>query len=290
MDFSLNTLFQPYNSQIEFKTFLILLENITSLSKEIILSQKTIKLNDKKLQLLKSYINRLKKKEPIEYILNQAYFRDNNYFVTNSVLIPRIETERLIDIAFKILNNKFHSKKLIYILEIGTGSGCISIELALLLLTKRRSNFKILATDISGKAINIAKKNRNNLLNQNQQIKNLINFKKANIIPQRTSIKFDLIISNPPYIPAREINTLPDSVKNYEPHIALNGGIDGLKIFKEIIQETTKNKTDETTYIFEIHSPKANQLESLLQNLHAQNIQFFDDQFNRKRFVSFTLP
>ena len=165
----------------------------------------------------------LKKGIPIEHITHQKEFMKLNFFVDKNVLIPRQDTEILVEEVIKIAQ-KNNSKK---ILDLCTGSGAIAVSLA-----KYLPQSEITAIDISNEAIQIAKKNAitNNVENQ-------ITFINSDMFTNLNEEKFDIIVSNPPYIKTDVINNLDNQVKN-EPYIALDGGKDGLDFYKKIINES----------------------------------------------------
>ena len=182
----------------------------------------------KELKKLKSFVNRRLKKEPLQYITESCEFYGREYFVNNNVLIPRPETETLIDLALENLKGLSLPK----ILDIGTGSGCIAITLA-----AEISNSIVTGIDISKKAINVANVNKSK-----NKLKN-ISFKKIDILRQTINGQFDLIISNPPYITKDELITVMKDVKEYEPLIALTDGADGLTFYRKfasIAKDTLK--------------------------------------------------
>jgi|TARA_B110000444_G_scaffold239780_1_gene254512 release factor glutamine methyltransferase len=161
-------------------------------------------------------------KEPLAYILNRKEFWSKNFFVNRNTLIPRPETELLCDAVIKILRNKKS-----YILDIGTGTGCIILSI----LSEIKKS-KGIGIDISKKAIDVAKKNSNNF-RLNKRVK-FFNKSLDNIYNH----KFDLIVSNPPYIKTSDIKNLSDDVRKFEPKIALDGGKDGLDVIKKIIYKS----------------------------------------------------
>lgn len=171
----------------------------------------------KELKKLKSFVNRRLKKEPLQYITESCEFYGREYFVNNSVLIPRPETETLIDLALENLKGLSSPK----ILDIGTGSGCIAITLA-----AEISNSSVTGIDVSNEAINVA-----NINKSKNKLKN-ISFKKIDILRQTINDQFDLIISNPPYITKDELVNVIKDVKEYEPLIALTDGSDGLTFYR----------------------------------------------------------
>ena len=170
----------------------------------------------------KKLINRRASREPMAYILEKKGFWKKNFIVDRNTLIPRPETELLIEFVSKKFKNKD-----IFILDVGTGSGCIILSL----LEELRS-IRGMGIDISKKAIEIAKKNA-------KMYKNFKRIKFLNRdINQIYNKKFDLIISNPPYISTHQIKNLSEDIKRYEPRIALNGGNDGLDVVRKVIYKS----------------------------------------------------
>ena len=164
-------------------------------------------------------------KEPLAYILNSKEFWSKNFFVNRNTLIPRPETELLCDAVIKIIKNKNS-----YILDVGTGTGCI-----LLSILSEVKKAKGLGIDISKKAIEVAKKNSNNF-RLDERVKF---FNKS--LDDVFNYKFDLIVSNPPYIKTSDIKNLSDDVRKFEPKIALDGGKDGLDVIKKNIYKSRTN-------------------------------------------------
>jgi len=161
-------------------------------------------------------------KEPLAYILNSKEFWSKNFFVNKNTLIPRPETELLCDAVIKILKNKKS-----FILDIGTGTGCI-----LLSILSEIKKAKGIGIDISKKAIDVAKKNSNNF-RLNKRVK-FLNKSLDDIF----NYKFDIVVSNPPYIKTSDIKNLSDDVRKFEPKIALDGGKDGLDVIKKVIYKS----------------------------------------------------
>ena len=167
-------------------------------------------------------IIRRAKREPLAYILKNKEFWSNDFFVNRDTLIPRPETELLCENIIKIFRNKN-----LYLLDMGTGSGCIILSI----LTELKKA-KGIGIDISRKAIEVAKKNSNKL-DLNKRVK-FFNKPLENIY----GYKFDLIVSNPPYVRTSDIKNLSDDVKKFEPKIALDGGQDGLDVIKKVIYKS----------------------------------------------------
>lgn len=158
--------------------------------------------------------------KPIEYITGHAEFSDLDFLVTKDTLIPRIESEQIVETALRYIDD--HDLAHPVITDIGTGSGCLGISLAVR-LSKRQIPYTIFLSDISPKALKVADLNSQRLLHSPE---NLF-FLESNLLEGFPKIKFDLLIANLPYIPTKNINNLDSSVKDFEPRIALDGGSKG---------------------------------------------------------------
>ena len=182
---------------------------------------------------LKQGIQKLKEGKPVQYIIGNVDFYNVNLLVNENVLIPRFETEYLVE---KTINYAKNLKEPLDILDIGTGSGAIAITLA------KHLNSNVLATDISKEALKIAEENakRNNVK---------INFKQSDIL-KNIQGKFDIIISNPPYIAKDE--KIDPLVKNNEPHIALYADNNGLYFYEEILKNIKPHLKEKSIIAFEI--------------------------------------
>ncbi len=200
----------------------ILLSKVLNKSREKILTNLDQKINKRKILVFKDYLLRRSKNEPIAYILEEKEFWSKNFKVNKDTLIPRPETELLVDKVLKI-----YEEKKISILDIGTGSGCIIVSLLSVL---KKSNG--IGIDISKGAIKTAEKNafKNKIF---KRVK-FLNKSFENIFGK----KFDLIVSNPPYIARKEIKNLSEDIRRYEPRIALDGGNDGLDLIKKVIYKS----------------------------------------------------
>ena len=200
----------------------ILLSKTLGKSREEILINLEKKITKKNISIFKTYLQRRSKNEPIAYILEEKEFWSKKFKVSKDTLIPRPETELLIDKLLKI----YRGKK-ISILDIGTGSGCIIISL-LSSLTKSIG----IGVDISKNAISVAKNNA-----FKYKLSNKVKFFNKTI-DDVFGKKFDLIVSNPPYIKRKDIKNLSDDIKKYEPRMALDGGNDGLDLIKKVIYKS----------------------------------------------------
>ena len=174
-----------------------------------------------KLQLvqLREWVQRRKNREPIQYITSKAGFCDLILNVTLDVLIPRPESERLVEVLVEMVDKKSN----ISILDIGTGSGCLALALG-----QKLPNAKITGIDNSAKAIEIAKINAKTLKIMN------VNFMQIDLFENQIDGKYNVVISNPPYVPQKEMESLIPDVKNFEPHSALTDLADGLSFYHKI--------------------------------------------------------
>ena len=197
----------------------ILLSKTLGKKREDVLINLNQKINKQKILEFKAYINRRFLSEPVAYILKEKEFWSKVFNVNKSTLIPRPETELMVEQLVKI-----YKEKSIFILDIGTGSGCILISL----LSELTKSFGI-GIDISEKALLVAEQNA-----QKHNLERNIKFYKRSF-EQIENYKFDLIVSNPPYIQSKELKNLNDDIKKYEPKIALDGGNDGLDVIKKVI-------------------------------------------------------
>ena len=211
---------------------------------------------------------------PIQYLCGITFWRDLKLKVTNKVLIPRPETELIVDIVFNIFRKK--SEKLFFA-ELGTGSGAISIALALAYPLSEG-----VATDIDQDALEIATKN---YINSSEQSN--LKFYCGNWWSPLESFKgkLDLAISNPPYIPKDTYEKLPKEVKNFEPKLALLGGEDGLKHIKEIIQKAPLFLKERGWLILENHFDQGEKVRQLLIKNKFTSIEIVKDLSGIGRFT-----
>tara|TARA_B100001741_G_scaffold308460_1_gene304709 strand:+ start:91 stop:933 length:843 start_codon:yes stop_codon:yes gene_type:complete len=202
----------------------ILLSSIVGLKRERLLLNLEKEIDDNKKNFFFDLIERRKKSEPVAYILGYKEFWKQSFIVNKNVLIPRPDTETLVE---NVLNNlDINSEK--KILDIGTGSGCLIIS-----ILKERKQCLGVGVDISKKAIKLAKYNA-----KIQHIENRIKFFNSDIDNFYLD-KYDFIISNPPYIKLHTINSLENDIKRYEPIEALDGGIDGYSKIKLVIKKSS---------------------------------------------------
>ena len=223
------------NAEIDLRILLNYSKNSKISKNDIILSNfDSSQIN---IKLFNIVLSRRLNNEPISKIINKKNFWKDDFYVNKFVLDPRPESEGIIEESLKLIKNK---KSKIKILDIGTGSGALAISLA-----REFINANILAIDISNEAIKVAKKNV-----INKRLNNQINIQKKTI--NNLYEKFDLIVSNPPYLSKKEIEKVSLEIKNYEPIVALDGGDDGLYFYREFSKKIYKIMNKNSYLILEI--------------------------------------
>ena len=228
----------------------ILLSNsIKRDKKHIILNPKEI-LNSEQLRKFKSLIERRKKGEPIAYIINKKEFWKDEFFVNKDVLIPRPDSELIIEQLLKIYSKDVQ----LQVLDIGTGSGCI-----LLSILKERSNFYGTGIDISKKSINVSKFNAKQL-----NLTNRVKFFHSSV-DNFNNGKYDMIVSNPPYIEQLSLKYLEKDVVNFEPKLALSGGFDGFSKIRKVINKASILIKKNGKFILEIGFNQKNKVIKILK-------------------------
>ncbi|HIL86594.1 MAG: peptide chain release factor N(5)-glutamine methyltransferase [bacterium] len=222
------------------------------------------------LKSLEQAFSMLLKDMPVQHIIGKTHFYEDSFFTPPGIFIPRPETELLID----CIQNDFESLSEKTVLDIGCGSGCIGITLASLY-----KNFDVTGIDISNKAINIATKNAKQLKVTN------IDIIKQNIFDMKPK-KFDIIVSNPPYLGISEISNLDNTVKNHDPLEALSDEGDGLKFYKHFIDNISELLKSNGSMYFEI--PKSTITNQIIDMIHNNsNIEsiFFKDLEGNYRVI-----
>ena len=232
-------------------------------------------LNHKPKYTYQQIITQLKQHKPIEYILGFAHFYNNKFLVNSSVLIPRIETEFIVQKTIDYLKNKTTPYTVI---DIGTGSGAIIISIAKSLNNKKDS---FIAIDISEDALNIALKNA---VIHNVNI-NFIKGSFENLANLKITTPY-ILLANLPYIPQNEMTMLPKSVIEYEPEIALNGGKQGLDLYQSLWNNLETLDQQPELEAYEIHSTSSKQALRLYKKIFPQKrIQLIKDCYNLNRFI-----
>jgi len=252
-------------------------------------------LNKDELALYKEYILKRLENIPIQYILNEAYFRKIKLRVDNRVLIPRPETELMIDKVFQILKLNSGMGK-IYILEIGTGSGAISISIAYEISDELKISsdlWEIIATDNNPEVLGIAESNARDILGSSRTGK--IKFVECDLVPTGNSDflkeykgKINLIVSNPPYISEEDYKNLSPEVRDNEPKNALLAGKTGLEVYERILKEIKPYISGDFCYIlFEIDPARRIPLEQITRDIiNPEEIAVDRDYNQRDRIMS----
>jgi len=227
----------------------ILLSNLIKKDKRyIILNPKEI-LNSEQLGKFKGLIERRKKGEPIAYLIKKKEFWKDEFFVNKDVLIPRPDTELIIEQVLKIYSKDVQ----LQVLDIGTGSGCI-----LLSILKERLNFYGTGIDISKKSVNISRFNAKQL-----NLMNRVKFFHSSVDNFKIG-KYDLVVSNPPYIESLNLKYLEKDVVNFEPKLALSGGLDGFSKIRKVINKTGTLIKKNGKFILEIGFNQKNKVKKIL--------------------------
>lgn len=208
-------------------------------------------------------VARRAKREPISHIIGKREFYGHDFFVTANTLDPRPDSESLIELVLKKIPKR--NEKL-QILEIGTGTGCLIITLLLIYKSAKAHGL-----DISEKALEIAQKN-----SISNQVQDRLKLLKSDLFLQlKSHKKFDLIISNPPYIESHEIEQLQEEVRNFEPHLALDGGVDGLDFYRAIAKSAPDFLKNQGRIILEIGF---GQMKDVVKIFESEN--FIFEEFN----------
>ena len=235
------------------------MENLTGWKKIDRMLNKSVKMSDSMDALLKKYIEELATHKPVQYVLHEAWFCGMKFYVDENVLIPRPETEELVEWIISDIQNKNIS-----ILDIGTGSGCIAIA-----VKKKLPGVTVYACDISEKALAVAKQNA---LNNNVEIE----FIQADILHEINKLpKVDIIVSNPPYIPISQKREMNKNVVDHEPHLALFVGDEDPLIFYRVIKSIHASD-----YYFETHEELAPDVAALFSSAEIKK-----DMQGRNRMV-----
>lgn len=229
----------------------LLLQYILDLKREQIIIYDNREITQGQERAYMQNIEKLIKGTPLQHITNTQEFMKMNFYVNGDVLIPRPDTEVLVEEVIKLAKTKRNP----IILDLCTGSGAIAVSLA-----KYLPNAQIYASDISKKALEVAKINA-----ENNDVADRIKFIKSDIFEKLEGMKFDIIVSNPPYIKTAVIKTLEHEVQE-EPIIALDGGKDGLKFYRQIVEEAYSHLKYESYLCFEIGYDQKEEVTEIIKN------------------------
>ena len=263
----------------------LLLEYVLNEKREYIMIHLDEEIGIDKESLFKSYIKRLVNNEPIQYIIKKQEFMGLEFLVNENVLIPRSDTEVLVENVINLVKNNYNNfinnenienneNKEINILDMCTGTGAIIISLAKYL---DKYNINFYASDVSKKAIEVAKENA---INNNIEI----TFIESDLFSNINDIKFDVIVSNPPYIEKNVIKSLDENVKK-EPILALDGGVDGLDFYRNISKDSKKYLNKNGYLCYEIGYNQKESVTKILRENGYIDIKCIKDYSNNDRVI-----
>ena len=267
------------NSRQNIDELYLLLDLIGGISKSDLFllkinTEKKVCLNIDFYSLKKKWLEHTQLSKPIQYISKSAYWRNFKFELTTDVLIPRVETEQIVEIATNIIG--LEDERIIFA-DLGTGSGIIAISLVV-----EKKHWRGLATDIDINALNIAQKNYERISSESS-----VNFYCGNWWQPLTNYAgmINLAISNPPYIPRNIYERLPSSVIDFEPKKALYGGEDGLSHIKQIISEAPKFLVKGGWLILENHFDQSKKIKNLMRGYGFDSLETINDSFGIGRFT-----
>ncbi len=246
----------------------VFLMDILNINKTELLT-KDIELSSENLEKLNLYIEKRKKQEPVAYIINKVEFMGLDFYVDSNTLIPRHDTEILVEKVLELTTENSYKN----FLEIGIGSGCISVSLA------KFSNLTGVGVDIMDNCVKVATENA-----RTNNISEKIIFKKSDLF-NKISEKYDIIVSNPPYINKEDMEALLPNVKDYEPHTALFGGDDGLDFYREIVNKAKNYLNPKGLLAFEIGYDQGQQVSEMMISQGFISVKIFKDLYKQDRVV-----
>lgn len=249
---------------------LMLVENIFNLEQNEIIINRPINPTEQQLKQLEDYTAEILLGKPVQYVLGYAYFHDHKFKVNRSTLIPRQETEQLVELVL----DEIHMKEQPKVLDIGTGSGCIAISVAL-----ADKKAKVSAMDVSEDALQVA------VLN-NSLLASGVNFFVGDIFSFQPNEKYDIIVSNPPYVLESERKLMARNILDYEPPMALFvPDTEPLLFYKEIVDRTHNALVSGGAVFFEINEKMGAGMIKLLKEYGFTEIEIIKDINNKDRFA-----
>jgi len=260
----------------------LVIEHITNMSRAEQVKNKVPYLTCTQLEDLDAITERLKKNEPVQYVLGEAWFAGMKFKVNKNVLIPRPETEELVDWIAKVINAQYSIRNVqCSIMDIGTGSGCIPIT-----LKKKLPQATVSAIDVCSEALFTATENAV-ALNAD------VNFVLLDFLDEekwKELAQYDIIVSNPPYVKQSEINTMHDRVKEFEPHLALFvPDEDALLFYKKLSDFSLKHLKPGGSLFVEINEALGEQVVNLFRSTGFANIELRKDMQEKDRMIKATL-
>jgi release factor glutamine methyltransferase len=253
----------------------LIIEKLAGLGRSELMLNPEIELSDLKSESLFKAAEQRLAGRPLAYILGEKYFFKDLFYVNEGVLIPRSETELMVEWGIDFLNSiGFKNKNLVRFIDIGCGSGCVGLSIA-----KYASYSQGVLVDISEAATNISEINKKNLNLQNVRID------KSDFLSFRSDYFFDLIVANPPYISKNDL-AVEEHVKQYEPHLALYSEEEGLFHIRNWIQRSTRILNPKCTVIFEIGSSQGSTVKKIFEDLDFfRSIEVKKDYAGKDRFI-----
>ncbi|WP_264559362.1 peptide chain release factor N(5)-glutamine methyltransferase [Flavobacterium sp. N2270] len=277
--------------------FFILTEYLHGLKRIDLALVPNFEISKEEVRKWETIISELKTEKPIQYIIGETWFYDSKFYVNEHTLIPRPETEELVDWIVESQKSKVKSQKIdqddvissgveMQILDIGTGTGCIPIS-----IKKNIPQAEVFAIDISEEALKVAKRNAvENNVEVNFILQNILEVEKLSIINYQLPIKFDVIVSNPPYVRNLEKQEIKKNVLEYEPHLALFvEDNDALLFYRKIAQLAKESLTENGQLFFEINQYLGKETVELLEQLGFKNIELQKDIYGNDRMIKCNL-
>ncbi len=273
----INTLQSNNVSDADFDAF-ALLEYVTGVSKSDFFFKKSDEISDSCYERYIELIERRSKRVPLQHITNRQNFFGYDFYVDSNVLIPRQDTEVLIEKILEVIEANFNVEisSDISILDMCTGSGCIAITIYKELI-KRGFNIDATAVDLSKDTLAVTEKNVEKLVGI-KALNNTFHIIESDMFSNiNNNRSYDIIVSNPPYIPTRDIEKLEPEVRDYDPIMALDGDTDGLRFYRRIIEESSNCLNNNGFIAFEIGYNQGDDVKSLLEEKGYKDIHIYKD-------------
>ena len=253
------------------------IEDLTGMTRSGILIHHDAELKEEQEKKINQYTTELIHGRPIQYVLSNAWFMGQPFFVDERVLIPRPETEELVGLVKSIYKHSLETNEKMLLADIGTGSGCIAIS-----LKKNFPTFEIWGIDKSEGALEVASMNA-------KKLNATIRLEKNDILDDADDEMlpvFDIIVSNPPYIPLKDKNDIEPVVFNHEPHLALFVNNESpLEFYNSILSFSNQHLTRGGMIFFETHAEYANEVASLMEEFDFENVEIKKDIYGKDRIV-----
>lgn len=270
----------------------VLLAYVLDKPRSYLIAHKEKRIAQAKSQQFRQLVSERRKGTPMAYLVQQKDFYGLPFFVDKRVLIPRPETEVLVELVLEEtvkrlrVDRTYIGYRPFQIIDVGCGSGNIAVSLLTQIQKQKlneRFSFEVYLSDISGGALQVAKKNYKRLITQLKNVK--VNFVKADLL-KGFKTEFDIIVSNAPYIPRRKIEFLDPSIRNFEPHVAIDGGVGGMEIITRLITDAQTKLSVYGALFMEVYEDHPTKISLLLKDQfpHLRS-EFFKDQFGDWRFV-----